>query len=271
MIEDLKLVLKKNDSHQTVVKVGDLNIGQDFVVMAGPCSVESREQILDIAGHVSRAGANMLRGGAFKPRTSPYSFQGLREDGLKCLKEASEKYGLPTITEVIDAADIDLVSNYADILQVGTRNMQNFSLLKALGKTDKPILLKRGMSATIEEWLSSAEYILQAGNPKVILCERGIRTFETYTKNTLDLGAVAAAKSLTHLPVIVDPSHATGHYELIRPMSLAAIMAGADGLEIEVHVDPTHALSDRDQQITPDKFDRLMVDINKTLNLLKQM
>ncbi len=252
-----------NKREKTVIKVNNLEIGKDLLVIAGPCSVESREQVTEIAKAVKAAGANMLRGGAYKPRTSPYSFQGLGRVGLEYLREAGDLVGLPIITEVIDTRDVYLVSEYADVLQIGARNMQNFSLLQEVGKIDKPVLLKRGMNATIEEWLNCAEYIMAGGNRKVILCERGIRTHETFTRNTLDLSAVVALKELTHLPVVVDPSHATGRREMIEPMSLAAIVVGADGLEIEVHNNPKEALSDASQQITPDEFLRLMVSINE--------
>ncbi len=250
---------------RTEIKIGDITIGKDFLVIAGPCSVESEEQIMKAALAVKAAGANMLRGGAYKPRTSPYSFQGLGRVGLKYLSKAGLAAGLPIITEVIDTRDVYLIGEYADVLQIGARNMQNFSLLIEAGRIKKPVLLKRGMYATIEEWLNCAEYILNQGNPNVILCERGIRTYETYTRNTLDLSAVAAAKGLTHLPVVIDPSHGTGRVDLIGPMALSAIMAGCDGLEIEVHPSPKDALSDADQQLTPRQFKTLMKDIRKTL------
>lgn len=256
---------------KTEIKIGNTVIGKDFCVIAGPCSVESQEQILTAAEGVKKAGAKMLRGGAYKPRTSPYSFQGLGKIGLKYLYEAGKKVGLPIITEVIDTRDVYLVSEYADVLQIGARNMQNFSLLIEVGKIGKPVLLKRGMNSTIEEWLNCAEYILERGNNNVILCERGIRTYETYTRNTLDLSAVAAARGLSHLPVFVDPSHATGRVEMIKPMSLAAIMAGCDGLEIEVHPIPEKALSDADQQLTIGQFDELMQEINETLEFKERM
>ena len=242
---------------KTEIKIGDTIIGKDFCVIAGPCSVESQEQILIAAEGVKKAGAKMLRGGAYKPRTSPYSFQGLGKIGLKYLYEAGKKVGLPIITEVIDTRDVYLVSEYADVLQIGARNMQNFDLLKQLGKIDKPILLKRGLSSTIEEWLMSAEYIMSGGNNNVILCERGIRTFETYTRNTLDLSAVLAVKNLSHLPVVVDPSHACGRSWMVEQMSIAAIASGADGLIIEVHNDPANALCDGAQSITPEQFKKL--------------
>lgn len=267
-MKDLKLVRLKDEFgnlKKTEIKVRNTIIGKDFLVIAGPCSVESEEQILNIAKMVKAAGANMLRGGAYKPRTSPYSFQGLGRAGLEYLKKASYDTGLPIITEVIDTRDVYLISEFADVLQIGARNMQNFSLLVEVGKLKKPVLLKRGMNATIEEWLNSAEYILNAGNPNVILCERGIRTIETYTRNTLDLSAVAVAKGLTHLPVVVDPSHATGRVELIEPMCLSSIMAGCNGLMIEVHPCSKDALSDREQQLSPEEFSNLMVNVNKTL------
>ncbi len=250
---------------KTEIRIGETVVGRDFLAIAGPCSVESEEQILNAARAVREAGANMLRGGAYKPRTSPYSFQGLGRMGLKYLKRAGAETGLPVITEVIDTRDVFLISEYADVLQIGARNMQNFSLLVEVGKVSKPVLLKRGMYATIEELLNCAEYILNAGNPNVILCERGIRTFETYTRNTLDLSAVAALKGLTHLPVVVDPSHATGRVELIRPMTMSAIMAGCDGFEIEVHPSPEEALSDRDQQLKPEQFRLLMEEARRTI------
>jgi len=240
--------------NRTTVQVGSVTFGQDLVVIAGPCSVESEEQTCLIAQAVKRAGANMLRGGAFKPRTSPYNFQGLGLKGLKILERARRDTGLPVVSEVLDTRDVSWMCEYVDVLQIGARNMQNFSLLKEVGKTDRPVLLKRGMYSTIAEWLNCAEYILNEGNPRVILCERGIRTFETYTRNTLDLSAVSALKELTHLPIIVDPAHGTGKVSLIPAMSLAAVAAGADGLIIEVHNNPKVALSDKDQALTPRQF-----------------
>ena len=245
-------------SERTAVRVGDVEIGNGLTVIGGPCSVESEEQLLETAVRVKQAGADMLRGGVFKPRTSPYSFQGLGLKGLKVLEKAKDITGLPIVSEVLDTRDVRWVSDYVDVIQIGARNMQNFSLLKEVGKTRKPVLLKRGMQSTLEEWLNSAEYILKEGNPDVILCERGIRTFETYTRNTLDLSAVPALKELTHLPVIVDPSHGTGKASLIEPMSLASVASGADGLIIEVHRDPSQALSDKDQALTPDQFSELV-------------
>ncbi|MGN0794472.1 MAG: 3-deoxy-7-phosphoheptulonate synthase [Aristaeellaceae bacterium] len=246
----------------TEVKVGDTVVGgTKLTVMAGPCSVESNEQIEEVARAVKAAGATVLRGGAFKPRTSPYSFQGLEYQGLDMLCHAREITGLPIVTELMSPFDIDKFEDKVDCIQVGARNMQNFDLLKRLGKTNKPILLKRGLSATIEEWLMSAEYIMAGGNENVILCERGIRTFETYTRNTTDLSAICAVKKLSHLPVIVDPSHATGKYWMVQPLARAAIAVGADGLMIEVHNDPAHALCDGAQSIKPDTFAAVMEDI----------
>ena len=244
------------------VKIGDTVVGgSKLSIMAGPCSVESNEQIEEVAKAVKEAGATVLRGGAFKPRTSPYSFQGLEYKGLDMLCHAREMTGLPIVTELMSPYDIDKFEDKVDCIQVGARNMQNFDLLKRLGKTNKPILLKRGLSATIEEWIMSAEYIMAGGNENVILCERGIRTFETYTRNTTDLSAVCAVKRLSHLPVIVDPSHATGKYWMVQPLARAAIAVGADGLMIEVHNDPAHALCDGAQSIKPDAFAEVMADI----------
>jgi len=271
-MKNLKLCSKnKTNGDQTIVQVGDIRVGIDYVLIAGPCSVESEEQTILTAKKVKEAGANMLRGGAFKPRSSPYSFQGLGIKGLKILEKARKETGLPIVTEVVDTRDGSWVCEYADVLQIGARNMQNFSLLKEVGKVNKPVLLKRGMYSTLSEWLNCAEYILAEGNPNVILCERGIRTFETYTRNTLDLSMVPAIKEVTHLPIIVDPSHGTGRLSLIEPMSLAAIAAGADGLMLEVHINPAEALSDGDQSMTPDQFSqtarriRQMYDFIKTL------
>jgi 3-deoxy-7-phosphoheptulonate synthase len=258
-MKNLKLAaLNGDEKRRTVVTVGNVKIGEDFVVIAGPCSVESEEQMLKTAQKVKEAGANMLRGGAFKPRTSPYDFQGLGLKGLKILEKAKNETGLPVVTEVTDPRDVSWVSEYADVLQIGTRNMQNFSLLKEVGKVDKPALLKRGMYSTLREWLNCAEYILAGGNPNIILCERGIRTFETYTRNTLDLSIVPSVKEVSHLPIIVDPSHGTGRLSIIEPMSLAAMAAGADGIIIEVHCNPSEALSDKDQAMPPDMFAGLM-------------
>lgn len=246
------------------VHVGNLVIGSNqLAIAAGPCSVESSEQIIGIAKSVKASGANLLRGGAFKPRTSPYAFQGLKYDGLKLLNEAKAETGLPIVSEIMSPYDIDVFTEQVDIIQVGARNMQNFDLLRLLGQVKKPILLKRGLSATIEEWLMSAEYIMAGGNDQVILCERGIRTFETYTRNTTDLSAVPVIKKLSHLPILVDPSHATGKWWLVEPLARAAIAVGADGLMIEVHNDPEHALSDGQQSIKPKLFDQVIQDIKK--------
>ncbi len=268
-MKNLKLAAR-NGKQRTIVRIGDLEIGKDFVVIAGPCSVESEEQTLIIANKVKEAGASMLRGGAFKPRSSPYSFQGLGLNGLKILEKAKETTGLPIVTEVTDPRDVTWVCEFADVLQIGTRNMQNFALLKEVGKVNKAVLLKRGMYSSLSEWLNSIEYILNEGNEKVIPCERGIRTFETYTRNTLDLSAVPAMKELSHLPIIVDPSHATGRPELIGPMSLAAVSAGADGLIIEVHHNPEKALSDKDQALTPEQFSHIMHGITNLINFKKE-
>lgn len=262
--EKYKLVSREFKPNDSVVNVGGVLVGGgNLAVMAGPCAVESMEQLLEAAQCVKAGGANFLRGGAFKPRTSPYDFQGLAEQGLKMLKEAGEKTGLKVVTEIVDVNAVDMVCKYADVLQVGARNMQNFELLKTVGRSQKPVLLKRGLSATISEWLNAAEYILSEGNYNVILCERGIRTYETFTRNTLDLSAVAAVKELSHLPVIVDPSHGTGRWQMVRPMARAAIAAGADGLMIEVHPHPEIALSDGDQSLTPENFQLVMDEVHK--------
>jgi len=259
-----KLASREFRKEDTVIRIGDVTIGgQELQVMAGPCAVESREQLLETAAIIKKGGAKIMRGGAYKPRTSPYSFQGLEEKGLEYLAEAREATGLLIVTEVMDTRSVDLVSRYADILQVGARNMQNFPLLKEVGKSNKPVLLKRGLSATVEEWIMAAEYILAAGNKQVILCERGIRTFETYTRNTLDLSVVPVIKHLTHLPIIVDPSHGTGKWRLVNPMAKAAIAAGADGLIIEVHPDPTQAMSDGPQSLKPEKYYQLMEELKR--------
>mgnify|MGYP001141118744 FL=1 len=268
VLKPFKLVSRDFQPDDTVVRVGNSAIGGGaFGVIAGPCSIESEPQMLETARAVKAAGATMLRGGAFKPRTSPYAFQGMGVDGLKLLRAAGDSVGLPVVTEVLDVRDAAVVAEYADVLQVGARNMQNFMMLDELGTMRKPILLKRGLSATIEELLSAAEYVLKGGNRDVILCERGIRTFETYTRNTLDLAAVAALKSLTHLPVIADPSHATGRRDLIAPMARAAIAAGADGLMIEVHPDPEHARCDGPQSLTPGDFEALMGDLKPRIGV----
>ena len=243
----------------TVVKIRDIEIGgNQVVVMAGPCSVETRDQIEQIAGVVARGGAKIIRGGAFKPRSSPYSFQGLGEDGLKMMREAADRHNLLVVSEVMDQTQIPMLCAYADILQVGARNMQNFNLLRELGQVRKPILLKRGISATIEELLLSAEYIMSGGNYEVILCERGIRTFENSTRNTMDISAIPVVKSLSHLPIVADPSHGTGRRDKVLPMARAAVAAGADGLLVEVHHDPDHALSDGAQSLRPQQFNELM-------------
>jgi 3-deoxy-7-phosphoheptulonate synthase len=256
-MKNLKLV-SREPSKRTVIDIGGVTIGSGLVVIAGPCSVESEEQMLAAAHAVKQAGADMLRGGAFKPRTSPYAFQGLGLQGLKILEKAKNETGLPIVTEVIDPRDVSWISEFADVLQIGTRNMQNFALLKEVGKSGRPVLLKRGMHSTLAEWLNCAEYILSEGNPDVILCERGIRTFEKYTRNTLDLSAVPAIKELTHLPIIIDPTHSTGRLSLIEPMSMAAVAAGCDGLIVEVHANPAEALCDADQALTPTMFTHMM-------------
>ena len=262
--EKYKLVSRNFHPENTVVDVDGVKIGgKQIVVMAGPCSVESIDQLREAAKAVKAGGAQFLRGGAFKPRTSPYDFQGLAEDGLKMLRKVADEEGLKVVTEIVDKDDIDVVGRYADIYQVGARNMQNFQMLKALGKADKPVMLKRGLSATISEWLNAAEYIMAGGNERVILCERGIRTYETFTRNTLDLSAVAAVKELSHLPIIVDPSHGTGRWQMVRPMARAAVAAGCDGLIIEVHPHPEIALSDGDQSLTPKNFEQLMDELGR--------
>ena len=248
----------------TVVDIRGIKIGDGTpVVMAGPCAVESREQLMETAQLVKEGGAQFIRGGAYKPRTSPYAFQGLEEEGLKYLAEAREKTGLAVVTEVTVVEAVDTVAAYADLLQVGARNMQNFGLLKAVGRAGKPVMLKRGLAATIGEWLNAAEYIMNEGNPNVILCERGIRTYETYTRNTFDISAIPAIKHLSHLPIIADPSHGTGKWRMIKPMSLASIAAGADGLIIEVHPNPARALSDGPQSLTPENYRELMASVQK--------
>ncbi|MGH7408578.1 MAG: 3-deoxy-7-phosphoheptulonate synthase [Candidatus Methylomirabilales bacterium] len=263
ILQPFKLASRETRAARTVVRVGSLEIGGDRLhVMAGPCSVESEEQLLTVARAVHAAGATILRGGAFKPRTSPYAFQGLAEDGLKLLAAAREATGLRVVTEVLNPRDLDVVARYADILQVGARNVQNFALLKEVGEIRKPILLKRGMATTIQEYLMSAEYILSAGNTDVILCERGIRTFETATRFTLDLNAVPVLQKLTHLPIIVDPSHGTGHWEYVPALAKAAVAVGADGLMIEVHPKPEEALSDGIQSLKPARFAQLMSDLH---------
>jgi len=262
ILKPFKLAGREFHPEKTVVRVGDVEIGGTAVtVMAGPCSVESREQLMSVAKHVSEAGASILRGGAFKPRTSPYSFQGLAEEGLKLLAEARDETGLAIVTEVLSEHDVPLVAQYADILQVGARNMQNYALLKRLGQLRKPVFLKRGMMATVRELLMSAEYLLSNGNYDIILCERGIRTFEAETRSTLDLNAVPVIRSLSHLPVVVDPSHGTGRWDLVIPMSKAAIAAGADGVMVEVHCKPAEAFSDGYQSLTCENFAKLMREL----------
>jgi 3-deoxy-7-phosphoheptulonate synthase len=260
--EPYKLASRTFKPEATIVAVGDVRIGgNEVIVMAGPCSAETEEQVAATAAAVKRAGAKIMRGGAFKPRSSPYSFQGLGECGLRMLRSAASQHDLKLVSEVMDITQIELVARYADILQVGARNMQNFALLRELGLMRKPILLKRGISATIEEWLLSAEYVLSGGNKDVILCERGIRTFECHTRNTLDISAIPVVRKLSHLPIIVDPSHGTGRRDNVAPMARAAVAAGADGLLVEVHVRPDRALSDGAQSLFPPQFDRLMAEL----------
>ncbi|MGF7398683.1 3-deoxy-7-phosphoheptulonate synthase [Thermoanaerobacterium thermosaccharolyticum] len=267
IVESYKLASRTFNPVSTIVDVNGVSIGgKNIVIMAGPCAVESKEQLFESAEAVKKFGAKFLRGGAYKPRTSPYSFQGLEKEGLEMLYEAKKYTGLKIVTEVMDIHSIEIVSKYADVLQIGARNMQNFSLLKEIGRSNMPVLLKRGIAATIEEWLNAAEYILSEGNKNVILCERGIRTFEQYTRNTLDLSAVPVIKKLSHLPIIVDPSHGTGKSFLVSPMAKAAIAAGADGLIIEVHPDPKNALSDGAQSLTPKEFEALTKEISKVAN-----
>jgi 3-deoxy-7-phosphoheptulonate synthase len=257
-----KLTSREFHPEDTVIRVLDAVVGDgSLTIMAGPCSVESRDQLFETAEGVAAAGATILRGGAFKPRTSPYSFQGLGVEALRYLAEAREHTGLPVITEVMEPNQVDIVAEYADIVQIGTRNMQNYSLLTAVGRVARPVMLKRGYGATVEEWLMAAEYIVSSGNPNVILCERGIRTFETYTRNTLDLSAVPLLHHLTHLPVIVDPSHATGKRWLVKPLAVGAVAVGADGVMVEVHPNPEDALSDAEQQLTIEQFGEMMAAI----------
>ena len=267
----IKLAVKHDGVEETRVKVGDVEIGGDrIVVIAGPCSVESREQLLETAREIRPAGASMIRGGAFKPRTLPYSFQGLGEEGLKILAEARDMYGLPVVTEVMSPDEVDLVEKYADVLQIGARNVQNFALLKRVGRSRKPVLLKRGMSSTVEEWLGAAEYILHGGNEDVILCERGLRSFGKITRFTLDLAIVPLLKEVSHLPVIVDPSHGTGQRSLVSPMARAAVAAGADGLIVEVHPRPEEAKSDGAQSLTPDGFRTLMKELRPVVEAMER-
>ena len=260
--EPYKLASRTFKPENTIVTIGDVRIGGDeVIVMAGPCSAESEEQVEATAAAVKRAGAKILRGGAYKPRSSPYSFQGLGEEGLRLLRGAADRHNLKLVSEVMDISQLEIIERYADILQVGARNMQNFTLLRELGRSRTPVLLKRGIAATIEEWLLSAEYILAGGNMHVMLCERGIRTFENYTRNTLDISAIPVVKKRSHLPIIVDPSHGTGRRDKVAPMARAAVAAGADGLIIEVHNDPDRALSDGAQSMFPSQFDRLMAEL----------
>jgi len=260
--EPYKLASRTFKPDNTIVTIDDVRIGgEEVIVMAGPCSAESEEQVEATTAAVKRAGAKILRGGAFKPRSSPYSFQGLGETGLRMLRGAADRHGLKLITEVMEINQIDLIAQYSDIFQVGARNMQNYSLLRELGRAQKPVLLKRGISATIEEWLLSAEYVLAGGNKNIILCERGIRTFESYTRNTLDISAIPVVQQLSHLPVVADPSHGTGRRDKVASMARAAVAAGADGLLIEVHCDPDHAMSDGAQSLFPAQFERLMAEL----------
>jgi 3-deoxy-7-phosphoheptulonate synthase len=260
--EPYKLASRTFKADDTVVTIGDVRIGGDeVIVVAGPCSAESETQVMTTTAAVKRAGAKLLRGGAFKPRSSPYSFQGLGEEGLQFLRQAANHYDLKLVSEVMDLSQIELMDRYVDVYQVGARNMQNFTLLRELGRVRKPVLLKRGIAATIEEWLLSSEYVLAGGNTAVILCERGIRTFENYTRNTLDISAIPVVKKLCHLPVFVDPSHGTGRRDKVAPMARAAVAAGADGLLIEVHCDPDKALSDGAQSLFPTQFDQLMAEL----------
>lgn len=265
-----KLASREFHPAATVVDIRGIKIGDGTpVVMAGPCAVESREQLLETAEIIKEGGAQFIRGGAYKPRTSPYAFQGLEEEGLKYLAEVREKTGLAVVTEVTVVEAVDTVAAYADLLQVGARNMQNFGLLRAVGRAGKPVMLKRGLAATIDEWLNAAEYIMNEGNPNVILCERGIRTYETYTRNTFDVSAIPAIKHLSHLPIIADPSHGTGKWRMIKPVSLASIAAGADGLIIEVHPNPARALSDGPQSLTPENYRNLMASVQKLSRFMK--
>jgi 3-deoxy-7-phosphoheptulonate synthase len=269
ILKSFKLAGREARMEDTTIPVGPHEIGgKQFVVMAGPCSVESREQIMETAHAVKEAGAHILRGGAYKPRTSPYSFQGMAEEGLKLLKEAGETYGMPFITEVMTPEQVPLVCQYADILQIGARNMQNYGLLMAVGRTRKPVFLKRGMMSTINEWIMSAEYVMSEGNRQVMMCERGIRTFETETRNTFDLSAIPVVRKLSHLPVIADPSHGTGVWEYVSPMAKAAVVAGAHGLMIEVHPRPSEAFSDGAQSLKPERFAQLMDEIRPLVELM---
>ena len=262
IMKPYKLVSRELKKDKTIIQIDDISIGgEEIVIMAGPCAVEDKEVFYETARKVKKAGAKILRGGAFKPRTSPYSFQGLEQQGLEMLDTARKETGLKIVTEVVDTRDVEMVAKYSDILQIGTRNMQNFRLLKEVGITNKPVLLKRGLSATIEEWLMAAEYIISEGNNKIILCERGIRTFETATRNTIDISSIPVVKELSHLPIIADPSHATGTWKYVDPLSKAAIAAGADGLIIEVHNEPSKAMCDGPQCLRPEKFEKLVQEL----------
>ena len=266
-----KLVSREYHPQPTVIDIGGIKIGDgNLVAIAGPCAVESKEQIMQAADIVKSGGAQFLRGGAYKPRTSPYSFQGLEELGLKYLAEAGERAGLKIVSEVTEVENVNKVAEYVDVLQIGARNMQNFRLLKEVGRQNKPVLLKRGISATIDEWLNAAEYIMSEGNERIILCERGIRSYEEYTRNTLDLSAVAAVKHLSHLPIIVDPSHGTGKWRMVKPMAFAAVAAGADGLMMEMHPDPAKALSDGPQSLTPEHYRDIMDGVSRLAAFLQE-
>mgnify|MGYP001003035015 FL=1 len=269
IVEPFKLASRAFDPEPSIVEIGDTQIGGDkLAIIAGPCAVEDREQVLKVARYLKSTGVDFIRGGAYKPRSSPYSFQGLEEEGFKLLAEAREETGLLVVSEVISTEFLEQAVEYVDVIQIGARNMQNFQLLREVGRIDKPVILKRGLSSTIEEWLNAAEYIMNEGNYDVILCERGIRTFETYTRNTLDLSSVPLIKEISHLPIIVDPSHGTGKASLVTPMSRAAVAAGADGLMIEVHPDPKCALSDGPQSLDFEAFSGLMEEIDKMANAL---
>jgi 3-deoxy-7-phosphoheptulonate synthase len=271
ILHPFKLASRDFRPDDSVVKINGVSVGtSQVIIMAGPCAVESREQLMETAAAVKQAGGHILRGGAFKPRTSPYAFQGLGLKGLELLREARDAYQLPIITEVMSPQEVTLVAQYADILQIGARNMQNFALLHAVGEIQKPVMLKRGMMSTVEELLMAAEYVLSHGNSRVMLCERGIRTFETATRNTFDINAIPVLKSLTHLPVIADPSHGTGKWELVTPIARAAIAAGADGVIVEVHCDPAHALSDGAQSLKPDKFAAMVTDVRCIAEAIKR-
>jgi len=270
ILKPYKLVSREFKNESTIIKIDNVLIGNGHrVVIAGPCTVENEDQIIQSAMIAKKYGANLLRGGAYKPRTSPYTFQGLGIEGLKLLRKAKEITGLPIVTEVMEVGEVEIIAEYADVLQIGTRNMQNFRLLKAVGKISKPVLLKRGMAATLQEFLMSAEYILSEGNYNIILCERGIRTFVDYTRNTLDLNIIPAVKKLSHLPIVVDPSHGTGRRDFVLSMSLAAIIAGADGIIVEMHPDPNKSISDAEQTISPSQFEELMKKIKSLENLMK--